>query len=291
MLGGLAAGTVGLAAEWLWIGGTFPLPWSDGIVPEAMIVAPIAGVAGGVLGGLLGAGLRFQLPSQSVARPATIGAFVAIAALTAFGLSTSAPTGQTATVALQNDGGDATHRHVVGTVKLTPRDTADDAAWVTVTSWQDGGMKVDRLERVSQGVYRFRTPAPVYGDWKTVLRVQNGRTIMGIPIYMPADAAIPGAKLVPATASFTRTFVSDHELLQRERKDDIPGWLWTAACLVVLALSLIFMASLAWGVARVARTGDDGAGGTDSSSTVPARPTEDRGARFAHGGVASAPGA
>jgi hypothetical protein len=291
VLGGLAAGTVGLAAEWLWIGGTFPLPWSDGIVPEAMIVAPIAGVAGGVLGGLLGAGLRFQLPSQSVARPATIGAFVAIAALTAFGLSTTAPTGQTATVALRDDGGDAAHRHVVGTVKLTPRDTADDAAWVTVTSWQDGGMKVDRLERVSQGVYRFRTPAPVYGDWKTVLRVQNGRTIMGIPIYMPADAAIPGAKLVPATASFTRTFVSDHELLQRERKDDIPGWLWTAACLVVLALSLIFMASLAWGVARVARTGDGGAGGTDSSSTAPARPTEDRGARFAHGGVASAPGA
>ena len=99
-------------------------------------------------------------------------------------------------------------------------------------------MKVDRLQRVSQGVYRFRAPAPVYGDWKTILRIQNGRTIMGIPIYMPADPAIPGAKEVPATASFTRTFVADHELLQRERKDDIPGWLWTAACLVVLALSL-----------------------------------------------------
>jgi hypothetical protein len=289
VLGGLAAGTVGLAAEWLWIGATFPLVWSDGIVPEALIVAPIAGVAGGVLGGLLGAGLRFQLPSQSVARPATIGALVAIAALTAFGLSTTAPTGQTATVALRTDGGDAAHRHVVGTVRLTPRDAADDAAWVTVTSWQDGGMKVDRLERISQGVYRFRTPAPAYGDWKTVLRVQNGRTIMGIPIYMPADAAIPGAKLVPATANFTRTFVSDHELLQRERKDDIPGWLWTAACLVVLALSLLFMASLAWGVARVARTGDDGTSG--GSSTAPARPAEDRAGRYAHGGVASAPGA
>jgi hypothetical protein len=289
VLGGLAAGTVGLAAEWLWIGATFPLVWSDGIVPEALIVAPIAGVAGGVLGGLLGAGLRFKLPSQNVARPATIGALVAIAALTAFGLSTTAPTGQTATVALHDGGGDAAHRHVIGTVKLTPRDVADDAAWVTVTSWQDGGMKVDRLERISQGVYRFRTPAPAYGDWKTVLRVQNGRTIMGIPIYMPADAAIPGAKLVPATANFTRTFVSDHELLQRERKDDIPGWLWTAACLLVLALSLMFMASLAWGVARVARTGDDDQAG--GPSPAPARPAEDRAARFAHGGVASAPGA
>jgi hypothetical protein len=39
----------------------------------------------------------------------------------------------------------------------------------------------------------------------------------------------------------------------------------------------------------VARAGgDDQPGGTD---TAPARPAEDRSARFAHGGVASAPGA
>jgi hypothetical protein len=105
---------------------------------------------------------------------------------------------------------------------------------------------------------------------------------------MPADSAIP-AKEVPATARFTRTFVADHELLQRERKDDIAGWLWTAACLVVLVLSLIFMASLAWGVARVARTP---AGGTPTDRPV-ARTTgtgDDRAARFRRG-VASAPGA
>jgi hypothetical protein len=289
-VGGLLCGTVGLAAEWLWVGRLFPLPWSDGIVPEALVVAPIAGVAGGLLGGLLGAGLRFQLPSPAVARTAALGAFVAIAALTAYGLSTTAPTGQTATVALTSDGGDPAHRHVVGTVTLNPRKAADNAAWASVTSWQDGGMKVDRLQRVSEGVYHFRTPAPVYGDWKTIFRVQNGRTIMGIPIYMPADPAIPGAKLVPATSRFTRTFVADHELLQRERKDDIPGWLWTAACLLVLALSLMFMASLAWGVARVARTGG-GDAPSGPAATTTARPAEDRMPRFGRRSVAGAPGA
>jgi hypothetical protein len=277
--GGLLCGTAGLAAEWLWIGAAFPLPWSDGIVPEALIAAAIAGVAGGVLGGLLGAGLRFRLPGQATARTAVIASFAAIAALTAFGLSTTQPSGQTATVALRDDGGNGGQRHVVGTVRLTPRDAADDASWVTVTSWQDGGMKVDRLERVGEGVYAFRKPAPVYGDWKTVLRVQNGRTIMAVPIYMPADAAIPGAKEVPATARFTRPFVADHELLQRERKDDIPGWLWTAACLVVLALSIVFMTSLAWGVARVARTGDGGTPGGPPAE--PARTAQDRAGRFA----------
>jgi hypothetical protein len=267
IVGGLLCGTVGLAAEWLWVDAAFPLPWTGGIAPEAFVVAPIAGLAGGVLGGLLGAGLRFQLPSQTTARTAVIGSFVAIAALTAYGLSTTKPAGQTATVSLRDAGGDSAHRHVVGTVRLSPRDTADDATWVTVTA-----------------------PAPVYGDWKTVLRVQKGRTIMGVPIYMPADAAIPGAKLVPATAHFSRPFVTDHELLQRERKTDISGWLWTAACLVVLALSIVFMTSLAWGVARVARTG----GGTpsDPPPAAPARAAQDRQGRFTPGGqrVAGAPG-
>jgi hypothetical protein len=289
-VGGLLCGTVGFAAEWVWVKNMFPLPWNDGILPEAIVCAAIAGTAGGVLGGLLGAGLRFRLPSQTVARTAVVASFVAIASLTAYGLSTTAPAGQTATVRLTDDGGGAGSRHVVGTVTLNPRDTADKAAWVTVTSWQNGGMKVDRLEKVAEGVYRFRTPAPVYGDWKTVLRVQNGRSIMGVPIYMPEDAAIPGAKEVPATAQFTRPFVADHELLQRERKDDIPGWLWTAACLIVLVLSLIFMASLAWGVARVARTGNDGDGTAPPAES--ARTAEERAARFAGGGrqVAGAPG-
>ncbi|HET6507144.1 MAG TPA: hypothetical protein VFG42_10160 [Baekduia sp.] len=289
VVGGLLCGTVGFAAEWVWVKEMFPLPWNDGIMPEALICAAIAGTAGGVLGGLLGAGLRFQLPSRAVARTAAIAAFAAIAGLTANGLVTSQPDGQTATVRLQDDGGDPAHRHVVGTVTLNPRDTADKAAWVTVTSWQNGGMKVDRLQRVGEGVYRFRVPAPVYGDWKTVLRVQNGRSVMGVPIYMPEDSAIPGAKLVPATPEFTRAFVADHRLLQRERKDDIPGWLWTAACLVVLALAIVFMTSLAWGVARVARTGSDGDG--TAPPAEPARKGDERAARFRRGGrIASAPG-
>ena len=71
----------------------------------------------------------------------------------------------------------------------------DDAAAVrgraTVPSGQDGGRKFDRLGKIGEGVYRFRRPGPAYGDWKTVLRVQTGRTVMGVPVYMPQDAAIP----------------------------------------------------------------------------------------------------
>jgi hypothetical protein len=62
---------------------------------------------------------------------------------------------------------------------------------------------------------------------------------------------------VPAKRHFTRSFVADHQLLQREQKLGVPGWLKTAAPLVVLALALGFLASLAWGLGRVAhRTGE-----------------------------------
>jgi hypothetical protein len=69
---------------------------------------------------------------------------------------------------------------------------------------------------------------------------------------MPEDAAIP-APGVPAKQSFTRAFVSDHQLLQREQKQGVPSWLTTAAPLAVLALALGFLAALAWGLGRVAR--------------------------------------
>jgi hypothetical protein len=73
---------------------------------------------------------------------------------------------------------------------------------------------------------------------------------------MPADPAIP-AKEVKAKPQFTRTFVDETKILQRELKDDVPGWIWAAASLLVLAVSLGFILALAWGLARAA----GGAGG------------------------------
>lgn len=254
LVGGLLCGTVGLAAEWEWTQLVFRLPWNDGILPEALIVAPIAGMAGGVLGGLLGAGVRFRLPPQNVARAATLASFAAIAGLTAYGLATTKPAAdRTATVTTTPAPSHGGNRYVNAEVRFTPSNVAEGAAWTTITAWQGGGLVVDRLDRVAEGVYRTTEPIPVSGDWKALIRVHNGRTLAGVPVYLPADPAVEGAKLVPATRQFTRPLQTDHEILQRERKDDIPGWLWTAACLVVLALALVFVTTLSWGLARVAR--------------------------------------
>jgi hypothetical protein len=132
---------------------------------------------------------------------------------------------------------------------MQPADAADDAEWLTVTSWQGGGLVVDRLERVSQGVYRTTEPIPVHGTWKSMIRLHDGRSLTAVPVYLPDDPAIP-VKGIPASQSFTREFVADHELLQREQKTAAPA-LWALAYGVVLGIALSFLALLAWGLHRV----------------------------------------
>jgi hypothetical protein len=146
----------------------------------------------------------------------------------------------------------APERTVSATIRIDPPNAAENAAWLNVTAWQGGGLVVDELKPQGEGVYRTTKPIPVHSDWKTTLRLQRGHEVLGLPLYMPRDAAIP-APPVAAKPSFTRNFISDHRLLQRERKQGVPGWLATAAPLCVLAIALGFLATLAWGLSRTAR--------------------------------------
>jgi hypothetical protein len=75
---------------------------------------------------------------------------------------------------------------------------------------------------------------------------------MSAPIFLPADAAIPVPE-VPVRPQVTRELLPDHQVLQRERKDDAPLWLWTAAGGIVLAIALAFLGALSWGVGRLSR--------------------------------------
>ena len=86
---------------------------------------------------------------------------------------------------------------------------------------------LDPLEQVGPGVYRTTKPIPVYGGWKSTLRIQQGDALISMPIFLPKDQAIP-AKEVPAKASFTRAFLRDKKVLQREQKQGVPGFLTLA---------------------------------------------------------------
>jgi hypothetical protein len=145
---------------------------------------------------------------------------------------------------------------VTADVKLNPRNAASDAKWVSITAWQGGGLVVDRLHKVSEGVYRSNKPFPVNGDWKALLRIHRSDQLLGTAIYLPNDPAIP-AKGVPAKAQMTRPIGSDHHILQREAKAK-SGFLPIFAYLAVLSIALGLCVLMGWGLARLARDGDAG---------------------------------
>jgi hypothetical protein len=146
----------------------------------------------------------------------------------------------------------APQRTVKMVVRVDPEDAADDARWFTATAWQGGGSVIDRLKEVAPGVYETTKPIPVYGQWKTTIRLHKGTAIQGAAVYFPEDPAIP-APAVQAPATFTRDFVLDKKLLQREQKPDVPGALTTFAYIVVLMIALGLLFSLTKGLRRLDR--------------------------------------
>jgi hypothetical protein len=260
-LAGALIGTIGLAAEWAWTHIWMPIPWNSSLLPEAAIAGFIAAVAAGVLGGFIGGSLTGRsgvLMSREDGRrlasgdrrAALVGGLVLMAVIGwALPMSDSGP--ERAQVALRDiDSGK--ERTVAATIRLDPRDSVNHPEFMNVTGWQGGGSVVDPLEKVGPGEYRTTKPIPVYGGWKSTLRIQQGDALISMPLYMPRDEAIPAAE-VPAKAGFTREFQPDIEVLQRERKQGVSPALTLGAYLTVLAIALSLIALIAWSLLRVDR--------------------------------------
>jgi hypothetical protein len=257
LVAGAGIGIFGLAAEWGWSHIWWKIPWTHALVPEGIIAGFIAAVAGGAIGGFVGGSLRapeYERTEES-RWPAAL-APIAVIGLFVFALQMDGGPPTKATFSL-HDANPAPKRRVTGTVKLDPPDAAKNAEWINVTAWQGGGSVVDPLKPVGNGVYRIDKPIPVYGNWKATLRLQKGRTVASVPVFLPKDEAVPVPE-VPAKASFTRPFVLDKKNLQREQKKDVPSFLSTAAYIIVLLIGLGLFGALGWGLARFAERSQAG---------------------------------
>jgi hypothetical protein len=244
---GFLIGTVGTFIEQLWSHAVMVLPWTSDIAVEGYVGSAIVGVAAGVIGALLALGLRGELPVARVVRPVFVGCLLAMAVVVGNGLIATVPSNNDVTVAL----GPVSDGRAVVTAQLSA--TVRDPSWVQITSWQGDvqhGLQVVPMVRRGDDWVSF-APVPVAGQWKTLLRVHDGRTLAAAPVYMAADPGI-GAKELAAKDG-PRKLIAENQLLQRERKLDVPTWLWGASCTVVLICSLILIAALAWGVGRVSR--------------------------------------
>ncbi|VEG58458.1 Uncharacterised protein [Mycolicibacterium aurum] len=260
LVAGLGIGTVGLWIESLWINAVYPLTWPTSIWPEALAMAiPVAVLTGGC-GAMVGMVLTGKrLPRRAVGVSLVALTILAIGGAAANGLRYDVPPNATASVTLTEAPPVDGQRFVTADVRFNPPDVlSDNPNWVTVLGWQGGlanerGIFHDSLENVGPGHFRSTQPMPVSGTWKTLLRVHDGRTFTAVPIYLAGDPGI-GAEEVPAEAQFTRPFVAEITILQRERSPDIPQSLWLIGCLVVLVCTLAMIAGITWGGGRINNT-------------------------------------
>ncbi len=252
---GALLGTIGLAIEYGWSHAWMTLPWPQALIGQALVPALIVAIAGGMLGAWAGYSLRVgRIAAPGAARLIPATAALAVAAMVGFGLLTTPERGVSARVALTTVQ-PGQQREVQARVTIDPASAARDADWLTATAWQGGGLVVNRLERTGNGTYRTTEPIPVHDDWKALIRLHAGNSLLAAPIYLPADSAIP-AREVPAERRFDRTFIADHKILQRESKAS-SGVLTPLAYGAVLVLALALIAMLGWAVDRVAATSTD----------------------------------
>jgi hypothetical protein len=249
-LAGVLVGTVGTLGEWGWTHLWMPIPWPAHFVPSAIAIAVVAALCGAGVGAFVASSLapgRFSLAGVRRWIPGAAGA-VGFAAILAFCLPTHAPTGATGTVTLARGAGARSY----ATVTFHPASLVGNPDYVQQLSWQ-GHTKsiVAILHRTRPGVYRTAKALPLEGSWKSLIRVQQGRMRGDLPVYLPADAAIPVAG-IPARPQVTRSVISDTTLMQRERKRNVAGWLWSTATSTVLAIIAVLLVIIGWGLNRVA---------------------------------------
>ncbi|WP_297773364.1 hypothetical protein [Mycobacterium sp.] len=254
---GLGVGTVGLWLESLWIAAVYHYPWPLGMWGEALAMAVPVAVLMGMCGALFGMVLTGQrLPGRAIGISVVVVTVMVIGGAVANGLHIVVPRQNNAAITLTDLPSAPGHRMVSADIQFAPADmVSQHPEWVTILSWQgrmenDRGLQIDELEKVGPGHYRSTRPLPVWGSWKTLLRVQDGYTMTAVPIYEPADEAIPAPE-VPALPAMNRPFVQEITILQRERDQNAPGWLFTAGSIVVLFLTLTVIAGLTWGAGRL----------------------------------------
>jgi hypothetical protein len=233
-----------------------PLPWPSALFPAGAFLALVVAIAGGLIGGLAGRALgATSAPSQLTPRFAAGVAALAVLGVIAICLPIGAPNHVSADVQVAAPNG-GTGPWATVTVRLHPADAAEHANWFDVIAWQGertgtGGLILADLERQPDGSYRTDRLVPTSGTWKTMIRLHKGRVLGSLPVYLPADDAIP-VKGVTPTPSFTAPFLRDKTVLQREAVGGSNA-LQRAAYAVLSLLALAWVGSLAWGLRRLER--------------------------------------
>ena len=212
-------------------------------------------LAAACVGGWLGRAADARTGRRRCARAARLAAAVAIFALVGLRAALDGrPQGVRADRTLHARR--RRHRRNAVAVRVDPPSGADDANWLTATSWQGGGPRRRPLGARAPGVYRSTRPLPLTGEWKTMIRLHRGRALTALPVYLPADPAIPvegipaRARVRPRVRAASRRSCSA-SARPRPAGSGAPP---TRPC---WRSRSAFLVALAWGVHRVSRPDRD----------------------------------
>ncbi|WP_460846799.1 hypothetical protein [Nocardioides ultimimeridianus] len=144
-------------------------------------------------------------------------------------------------------------------IEVTPADAADNALWFDALAWQGerdhdsrvpgSGVLATRMVSQGEGVYETADPVPLYGNWKTMVRLHRAPSAMvALPLHFPADPSIKSVRagLVQVADGTSAPFIYEPSLLQRERRDGVPGWLWGVMYGTVLGAWVVLLALYGW---------------------------------------------
>jgi hypothetical protein len=264
---GVLIGTVGVVAEYAWSHVWMPIAWPSTILPSAIGYGVIVGVGAGLVGAWLATryaevageqralGIKHIRPI-AVRRTHQLGAvgLVAVAATVFFCVPRSADAGVTGIVSLERVATGAEPTAYV-TISLTPADAADGARWFEALAWQGGGLVYHPMQKVADGTYRSEDALPMYGKWKSMIRLHRGqRDLVAAWVYAPEDVAI-AKPAVQVSNGQTVEFVDEQQVLRREERGDVPRWMWNAGYGLLAVVGLLEVLGIAWLVGRGARGG------------------------------------
>ncbi|GAB3832126.1 hypothetical protein [Kribbella italica] len=260
VVAGALIGTAGLLAEYGWSQVWMPIRWPASMLPSALGFGLVAGIGAGLVGAWLAtryaevAGEVRAVPS--VRRTHQLGAvgLIAVLGVVFFCVPRSADPGVSATISLERVATGAEPTAYV-TVKVNPVDAAEGARWFEAMAWQGGGLELHPLQKVAEGVYRSEAPLPMYGKWKSMVRLHQGsRDLTAAWVYAPEDAAIQ-KPAIQVSDGQTVQFIGEQEVLRREERTDVPQWMWNGGYGLLAVVGLLEILGIAWLVGRGARGG------------------------------------
>ncbi len=284
LLSGLLAGSLGYYLEWLWSQDHMPLPqpFGEGALPYLIATSTVAGLAGALIGlwqvrrledtaGIKQAATGADLPLAGF-RWYGLAGFMTFVALMAVCAPPMKGEAHDAVVTLDGvtTGAESCTSYeeqclAYVAVRFTGEDPVPDATWFYALAWQGqprepvekaadiprdpeadvpGLIRARMLETDTPGEYRSEHPLPLYGQWKSLIRLHEGTNdMMSFAVYMPDDPAIAsdrGREIRVLTGDTIHAQYEPH-LLQRERKDSVPEVLYAIGNYVVMSLWVVVL--------------------------------------------------